>query len=161
MEKTWLFIKTLLQRYPFSVACIAMIWVLSLVPFFPDTPLNDVDFADKWVHTVMYFGTGLVVWAEYWRCHSRPDYRALFLWAWLALVLMGGLLELIQANWTGGHRNGDWLDFAANTLGVTLAAIVGLLLRKVIVKSERLRERLRVGASAGMGNRRSGIRRGR
>ena len=134
MEKSWLFIKSPFKRYPFSVACIALVWVLSLVPFFPETPLSDVNFADKWVHAVMYCGTGLVVWVEYWRGHSSPDYRKLFLWAWLALLLMGGLLELLQAYCTGGHRNGDWLDFAADSLGVTLAAIVGLLLRKVRLK---------------------------
>ena len=119
-----------LRKYPFSVACIAVIWVLSLVPFFPETPLDDMEFADKWVHSLMYGGTTLVVWAEYWLSHRRPDYRKLLLWGWLLLVLMGGLLELIQAYCTGGHRNGDWLDFAANTLGVTLAAIVGLLMWK-------------------------------
>ena len=39
---------------------------------------------------------------------------------------MGGLLELLQAYATT-TRNGDWLDFAANTTGVTLAGIVGLV----------------------------------
>jgi hypothetical protein len=41
---------------------------------------------------------------------------------------MSGVLELLQEYCTGGHRNGDWLDFAANTLGVTLAVGVGLLM---------------------------------
>jgi len=121
-------IKLQIKKYPFSFACIALIWVLSLVPFFPETPLDDVEFADKWVHTVMYGGTTLVVWIEYWRKHLRPNYRKLFLWGWLALVLMGGVLELLQEYCTGGCRNGDWLDFAANTLGVTIAAIVGITL---------------------------------
>ena len=40
---------------------------------------------------------------------------------------MGGLLELLQAYATT-TRNGDWLDFAANTLGVTLGAVFGLIL---------------------------------
>ena len=49
------------------------------------------------------------------------------MWAWLAPVLMSGLIELLQAYCTGGRRSGDWLAFAANALGVTLAAVIGIL----------------------------------
>jgi hypothetical protein len=41
---------------------------------------------------------------------------------------MSGLLELLQAYCTGGHRNGDWLDFAANSIGVLLGNLLGWLL---------------------------------
>ncbi len=122
-----------MRRYPFSVLCIALIWVLSLTPFFPETPFDDVQFADKWTHMIMYGGTCSVIWIEYIRCHKVPalwgrhEGWRLFLWAWLAPVLMGGLLELLQAYATT-TRNGDWLDFAANTLGVTLGAVFGLIL---------------------------------
>lgn len=40
---------------------------------------------------------------------------------------MSGLIEILQATCTGGRRSGDWLDFAANTVGVTLAAVIGIL----------------------------------
>ena len=124
MKKTSQFVR----KYPLSLFCLATIWVLSLVPVFPETPLDNVDFIDKWVHTAMYGGTCLVIWWEYWRSHRQPNYRRLLVWAWLAPTLMGGLLELLQEYCTGGCRNGDWLDFAANTTGVTLAALVGLAL---------------------------------
>ena len=48
---------------------------------------------------------------------------------------MSGILELLQEYCTGGLRSGDWMDFAANIIGVILAAIFGsLLYRKFIVK---------------------------
>ena len=50
--------------------------------------------------------------------------RKLLLWAWVAPVLMSGLLELIQAYCTT-NRQGEWLDFAANTTGVTIGALIG------------------------------------
>jgi hypothetical protein len=50
---------------------------------------------------------------------------------------MSGLLELLQAYCTGGHRNGDWLDFAANSLGVLLGAVFGLLLYHLWFKARR------------------------
>ena len=76
----------------------------------------------------MYGGTCSVIWFEYLRRHSRLDYEKLFFYAFLLPILMSGLLELLQAYCTGGHRSGDWLDFAANSLGVLLGAVFGLLM---------------------------------
>ena len=90
--------------------CIAMIWILSLIPIFPEMPLTDVEFADKWVHIVMYGCTFIVVWIEYTRKHKHADYEKLFFWAWLAPIVMSGVLELLQEYCTGGRRSGlIWL----------------------------------------------------
>jgi len=131
------FLYHLIKDYPFSACCIAMIWVLSLVPFFPETPLDDVEFIDKWVHIVMYGGTCSVVWIEYTLQHKTADYEKLFFWAWLAPVIMSGVLELLQEYCTGGHRCGDWLDLAANTTGVTIAGVLGLLIFHLWPKSRK------------------------
>ena len=129
------FLSQIIRKYPISVICITLIWVLSLAPFFPETPLDDVKFIDKWVHVVMYGGTFTVLWIEYARKHNAPDYKKLFVWAWLAPIVMSGILELLQEYCTGGHRNGDWLDLAANATGVTLAAIIGLLILRCFPRS--------------------------
>ena len=55
----------LLRKYPFSAFCISLIWILSFVPFFPETPLDNVEFIDKWIHVIMYGGTFIVLWIEY------------------------------------------------------------------------------------------------
>ena len=117
-----------LRKYPFSMVCIAMIWILSLVPFFPETPLDNVEFADKWVHILMYGCTFIVVWIEYTSKHKQADYEKLFFWAWLAPIVMSGVLELLQEYCTFGHRSGDWLDLAANATGVTSAVVIGVLI---------------------------------
>ena len=117
-----------IQKYPISSGLIALIWVLSLVPVFPETPLDDVAFIDKWVHIVMYGGTFTILWMEYAYQHQSYDYEKLFFWAWLAPILMSGALELLQEYCTGGHRSGDWLDLAANSTVVTLAAVIGLVI---------------------------------
>lgn len=130
MPKTSHFVK----NYPHSSLCIVLIWILSLTPFFPETPFNKVAFIDKWTHFVMYGGTCSVIWWEYLRRHRVLDYEKLFFYAWLCPVLMSGLLELLQEYCTAGHRNGDWLDFAANTIGVTIGALVGLLMNRLWFK---------------------------
>ena len=127
MTKFFLFIR----KYPVSILLFIIIWILSLTPFFPETPLDDVKFIDKWTHLVMYGGTCSVLWIEYMRSHKTTGSAVkLFLLAWLAPILMSGLLELLQAYATT-TRSGEWLDFAANSLGVTLGAAVGLLLMKI------------------------------
>ena len=132
-------LKQFVKKYPLSVICIIVIWMLSFLPFFPETPFDDVMFIDKWTHLVMYGGTCTVIWTEYLRRHSTLDRGKLFLWAWLAPIVMSGIIELLQEYCTNHTRSGEWLDFAANSTGVTLAAGVGMLLAyfKVFNKNPR------------------------
>lgn len=123
MNGIWPFVR----RYPLSLVCIALIWVLSLTPFFPETPFDDVQFIDKWTHLVMYGGTTAVVWWEYLRSHRRADFRRLLLWGGMAMVALGGLMELLQAYCTT-TRSGEWLDFWADSAGVLIGILVGMLM---------------------------------
>lgn len=118
-------VKHFIVKYPLSSLCVAAIWVLCFCTP-PHTPLDQVAFMDKWTHLVMYGGTCSVMWIEYLRCHRRPSLKRLFVFDWLAPVLMSGVIELLQAYCTGGRRSGDWYDFAANTTGAVIGAIVGL-----------------------------------
>lgn len=126
----------LIKKYPLSCVCIAIIWYLC---FFtpPHTKLDNVAFIDKWVHITMYCGACSVIWYEYIRQHKKLSRLSLFLFAWLAPVLMSGLIELLQEYCTGGRRSGDWLDFAANSTGATLAVAVGLLLSLYVKRKEK------------------------
>ena len=126
-------IKYLLKHYPLTLICLALVWYLSLFIIVPETPINDVPFIDKWTHLVMYGGTCTVMWIEYIRCHDRLNGWKLFLLAWLSPILMSGLLELLQRYCTT-NRSGEWLDFAANSTGVTLAVGIGLLIWRVIAR---------------------------
>lgn len=117
----------LIRSYPVSCFYIAMIWVLCFMDV-PDTPLKKLTLIDKWVHFVMYAGTCATIWLEYLRRHERLNWLRIFLLACLAPWLMSGLIEILQAYCTGGRRSGDWLDFAANGIGVGIGAIIGILL---------------------------------
>lgn len=121
------------RKYPVSVLLFLVIWYLS---FFtpPKTELDDVAFIDKWVHIIMYGGTCTVLWIEYIRCHRVLDGKRLVLLAWLAPIMMSGLIELLQAYCTGGRRSGDWLDLAANATGVTLAAVLGIVINRLAIR---------------------------
>ena len=114
------------KNYPLSTLFTAVIWVICVIPI-PETPLSDVKMADKWTHMVMYFVLSLCVGFEMIRNKQATTHRLLF-YAWMLPVVMGGLVELVQAYCTGGRRSGEWLDFYADAIGSTLAFVIGILL---------------------------------
>ena len=118
------------RKYPFSLLCILLIWVLSLTPFFPETPFDDVQFIDKWTHLVMYGGTCSVIWFEYLLHHRTIDWGKILLLSVVGMTLLGGLMELLQAYCTT-TRSGEWLDFWADSFGVLLGNAVGLLMKSL------------------------------
>jgi len=121
------YLRHLVKNYPLSVALFLVIWYLS---FFtpPKTELDNIQFIDKWVHIAMYGGTCVILWIEYLRKHNYAiNTVKLLLLAWLAPIVMSGAIELLQEYCTDGRRSGDWIDLAANATGVTLAAVIGLL----------------------------------
>lgn len=119
----------LIRKYPLSCLCVVVIWVLCFCTP-PHTPLDNVAFMDKWTHIVMYAGTCGVILFEYMRSHAKANRQRVIIWAWLAPVLMSGLIEILQAYCTRGRRSGDWLDFAANATGATIAIVIGILLAR-------------------------------
>ena len=116
-----------IRKYPLSILCILAVWYGCFFFQAPETPLDDVRLIDKWTHLVMYLVTCGAIWWEYLRSHKTVCPIRLTLWAVIAPVCMGGLIEILQAYCTGGRRSGEWLDLAADTLGVILAAGLGLL----------------------------------
>ena len=136
MKKQLKLVTLKVGRYPLSTLCIVLVWILSLIPF-PETPFDTIELADKWTHFIMYGGTSLVMWCEYWRRHRhhRSPLAAhlpkLWLWAGIVLSLMGGLLELLQSYCTT-TRNGDWLDLLADAIGALGICLLGTLLVKTL-----------------------------
>lgn len=134
------YLYNLVKSYPISSFYILMIWILCFATI-PHTPLDNVSLIDKWVHVAMYGGTCATIWLEYLRQHdinrqpmriaTRADKPPVNMWrlvllAWLAPILMSGLIEILQEYCTGGRRSGDWLDFAANSIGATLGGVCGV-----------------------------------
>ena len=117
-----------LRRYALALLVAVVIVLLSLLPM-PDMKVGvEVPLADKWTHMGMYGVLTLVIWFEYRRSHNQWDIGKLLLFAFLAPIAMGGALELMQAHLTT-CRSGEWLDFAANTIGVCLGTVGGLLMK--------------------------------
>lgn len=130
--------KKVIKSYPLSTLCVVLIWVLSLAPFFPETPLDNVQFIDKYTHFIMYGGTCVVIWMEHLR-HCRKvrqsfHYHPFALSVLLSLIALGGLMELLQAYATT-TRSGEWLDFWADAMGAFLGTGIGVCLKKLVVRN--------------------------
>ncbi len=120
-----------LKKYPLTLLTIAVIFYLS---FFkpPQTDMETIPGIDKLVHTCMYGGLCFLLWIEYLRIHRNINRLRMLIGGIILPILLSGAIELMQTYCTE-HRGGDWIDFAANSLGVILAAFVGYhILRPII-----------------------------
>lgn len=125
-----------LKKYPLTWLIVLTIIYLS---FFkpPQTDMEEIPGIDKIVHICMYGGLCFLLWIEYLRIHRTIDRFKMFIGGILMPIAMSGVIELMQSYCTE-HRGGDWLDFAANSLGVLLAALVGYyILRPMIWKRKK------------------------
>lgn len=124
-----------LKKYPLTWSVVIAIFYLS---FFkpPQTDLEEIPGMDKVVHVCMYGGLCFLLWIEYLRSHRTIDGLKMLIGGIIMPIAMSGAIELMQSYCTE-HRGGDWMDFAANTSGVLLAAIVGYyVLRPIIWKKK-------------------------
>lgn len=115
----------IIKKYPLSLLCIIIIWVLCLCR----PPEIHVDFElsfgfDKIVHFIMYAGTCGVIWWEYLRVHKALNWKKLILFAVIAPILMSGSIELVQGYATD-YRGADWGDVLANAIGAIFGNLVG------------------------------------
>lgn len=113
----------IIRKYPLSLLICVAIWVVCFIDL-PETPLDDVSLIDKWTHVAMYLVLCLALWWERLRAHAYNNKVWVATWGGLFPLLMGGLIEILQAYCTGGRRSGDWIDFLADAVGVLLAQLI-------------------------------------
>lgn len=124
--------KKLVHKHAFCLTLVLVIGILSLAPMPEIKMAQQVPLADKWTHMVMYGVLSLVFWAEHLSKHTQPSMLRLLVGGMVLPILMGGVMELMQAHLTT-CRSGEWLDFVANSIGAIIATLIGsvaLLLKR-------------------------------
>ena len=58
--------------------------------------------------------------------HSVINKTTTLIGAIVLPVVMGGLIEIVQATCTGGNRSGDVTDWLADAVGVALGQLIGI-----------------------------------
>lgn len=125
-----------IKHYPVTTLLILGIWIICLIPI-PETPLSHVKLIDKWTHVTLYTILGCCIWIETARSRQKRSDKQLFLLTFAAPIIMGGLIEIVQATCTGGNRSGEWMDFLADGIGVVLSLLIGILLATCLSKRKR------------------------
>lgn len=127
------FLRRHLVSYPLSIITIMVVVYLS---FFtpPSTPLDGVTNIDKLVHAGMYFFLTSLLWLEFFRSHPGAiPWKHAVVGAFILPLVFSGAIELLQ-EYATTHRSGEWWDFASNTFGVVMGAVVALLVLRPMLR---------------------------
>lgn len=114
-------------RYRLSLFLSLAIVVISFLPQ-SEIALPPMSLSDKYAHFLMYGVYSLSLWIE-----ARSQGLRLYLITSLWPICLGGLLEMGQSSLTTS-RQGDWIDFLANSLGVLLTFPIGWCLHRRYVQ---------------------------
>jgi VanZ family protein len=116
------------MRNPWIYRAPALAWgfliiYLSLAPVQDLDPGWELHVSDKLVHGVLYFTCVVLLYFGTSRAYQKPVSRRKMVFYWVAAVLFGAGIELVQG-WMSYGRSADALDALANT-GGSIIAIVG------------------------------------
>lgn len=110
-------------------AILASIWTLLILVacLLPGKDIPDVSFPliDKWVHFLIFGGFTFL-----WLCTLRETTRRNGLLVWIASVLLGYAVELLQGSGITKGRSFDLYDLLADSIGGLLGLLLFYLLRK-------------------------------
>ena len=95
--------------------------------------LTRIPYYDKLIHFGFYLGQ--VVLLSLW---IRPAHQNR-IWVAIPCIIFSGIVELLQSEYFS--RSGDWVDFAANSLGALLGIPLAVLIVKVFGEGESRSER--------------------
>ncbi len=122
-----------IRNYP--VFCVLLIGIcVACFCKVPHTSLNHIESLDKFVHAGMYLVAGGCMRIECMKHYKQEPPRHILFLIWLTPILFSGVIELLQPLFTEGRRNGEWLDFASNTAGATLANLAAMLMSALRIK---------------------------
>ncbi|MDR1881923.1 MAG: VanZ family protein [Prevotella sp.] len=124
--------------WPPAVVAIIIFYLCCLVPVddIPDVRFRFFIPADKIVHFLMYFGLAGVASVNY--IYDRKGYviiLKLVIFAILAPILYGGLIEIIQAEYFP-ERSGDRYDLLADASGALASLPVSLWFRRFVLNRQ-------------------------
>jgi len=94
----------------------------------PVAPLPDFD---KLVHILMFMGLSGAIFFDN-TCYLRQSIRKrrIFFGSFLLPVLIGGLIEIVQA--LTSYRTGDWGDFFSNAIGALIGSLICFLINRFL-----------------------------
>ena len=119
-----------LKEYFLTLLVTIIIIVLSTIPIPEEAPMSDFPLIDKWVHMLLYAGLAFIMWFDHVVRSDKKLSRKYVLWMFFYPVVLGGVMELVQAFFTT-CRSGDWIDFEADAIGTAIGIGLSILANKL------------------------------
>jgi len=114
---------TIIKFYK-TIIVLMLVLLLSLLPAdtAPKIKFINIPNLDKLIHFFMYFFFSSASLIDIKNNIKYPRKLLIFL-VILTIAIIGGIIEIIQANFIFG-RSGSWFDLLANILGITFGIII-------------------------------------
>lgn len=124
--------KILYGWWPTAIVVTVILYATLTSEPLPEEDIPMIPGIDKLIHSVMFGGLFGAICFDYYRGGGIFFRRFITLTAMICVV-SGGLVEYLQIAMDNG-RTGDWIDFAADTLGVVVAIFAAPPTVKKVVK---------------------------
>ena len=124
-------LKKFLLYYFRSLIIFLLILVASTIPASEVKKVSFLNFPnlDNIVHLGMYFCFSFVLVYDIFKSKTKLSSAAIYMISAITGLIYGGLLEIAQTSLTKS-RSGDILDFSFNSIGVILAILLWMILKK-------------------------------
>jgi hypothetical protein len=135
----------LIRFYLPAIVWTIIILILTLLPAsdIPHTILSRIPYFDKLVHAGI-FALFVILWyAASYKSFSAAyaggnkegtrQYHPMTVLAWviIAAILLGFCIEIVQKDWTTIHRDFEWWDWVADTIGAFFGGTIAVELFKL------------------------------
>lgn len=108
---------------------------MSILPKAPDFNLPEFDLKDKVLHAGAYVVLSLVLCFELYRQRFSFKEKTMYVWGALYPIVYGGIIEILQDKYFP-PRTGEWVDWLADIIGVTVGFLLARYFYPKYVKPE-------------------------
>jgi len=124
----------LLKKYCLTILVLLIIFVLCFMKT-TSLPAVQVRNFDKAVHLLMFLCLSGVIFFDNTRyLRFSITKTRMFLGTFLFPVALGGLIEIMQADFTT-YRTGDWFDFLFDGVGAVIGWGIAMLINRYLSRS--------------------------
>lgn len=127
---------SIIKQYWISILLSAVILVLCFIDTTP-MPSAPISNFDKLAHFLMFLALSGAVYFDNTRYFKKPiSYQGLVLGSFLFPLLFSGGVELMQ-EYISPYRNGDWMDFLYDGIGVFLGFAICLKINSYLARKTK------------------------
>jgi len=129
-----------IKKYRITILVTIAILYLSFAPPSSLPKVHLFQYADKLIHVLMYSGLTMVLCYDFFRSEHQSDNRETIAICGVYPVLLGGIVELLQAT-LFAPRTAEWSDWFSDIVGVLLGWLIyHFIIKKILLRINERRQ---------------------